>query len=57
MTAFLIQTYRGTANGWQLAGSANQHTYQRAEHLLSLHRRIDPDRFVYRIAATAVGAN
>ena len=57
MAAFLVETYRGTANGWRLAGSDNVHTYQRAQHLLSLHRRIDPDRFVYRITATAVGSN
>ena len=56
-TFYCLETYRGTSAGWVFAGSRNFHTKQRAEHLLSLHRRIDPDRFVYRITATAVGAN
>jgi len=57
MNLYQIETYRGTAKGWLLAGSDNSHTEPRAEHLLALHRRIDPDRFVYRMIATTAGVN
>ena len=52
---FCIETYRGTAAGWTFAGSRNYHTKQRAEHLLSLHRRIDPDRYIYRLTQDVSG--
>jgi hypothetical protein len=55
MAYYCIETYRGTATGWSFAGSRNYHTKQRAEHLLSLHRRIDPDRFLYRISPDTSG--
>ena len=55
MTYFCIETYRGTFDGWRFAGSRNYHTKQRAEHLLSLHRRIDPDRYIYRLTPDTSG--
>jgi len=57
MNLYQIETYRGTATGWLLAGSNNNHTQPRAEHLLALHRRIDPDRFIYRLTTTTQGVN
>jgi len=55
MNLYQIETYRGTVTGWLLAGSDNNHTQPRAEHLLALHRRIDPDRFLYRMTTTTAG--
>jgi hypothetical protein len=55
MAYYCIETYRGTATGWTFAGSRNYHSKQRAEHLLSLHRRIDPTRFLYRISPDTSG--
>ena len=52
---YCIETYRGTNTGWIFAGSTNYHSKQRAEYLLSLHRRIDPDRYTYRLTQDASG--
>ena len=54
-TLYCLETYRGTSDGWVFAGSRNYHSKQRAEHLLSLHRRIDPDQFIYRISPDTSG--
>ena len=54
-TFYCLETYRGTSDGWVFAGSRNYHTKQRAEHLLALHRKIDPLSFVYRISPDTSG--
>jgi hypothetical protein len=54
-TFYCLETYRGTSDGWVFAGSRNYHTKQRAEHLLALHRRIDPDRYIYRLTQDVSG--
>jgi hypothetical protein len=55
MTLFCIETYRGSTDGWLFAGSRNYHSKQRAEHLLALHRRIDPLSYVYRLTEDTTG--
>jgi hypothetical protein len=44
-------------DGSGFAGSTNYHTKQRAEHLLSLHRRIDPDRYIYRLTQDVIDSS
>jgi hypothetical protein len=54
MAYFCIETYRGTTAGWHCC-SRNYHSKQQAERLLALHRRIDPDRYLYRLTQGTSG--
>ena len=47
----LVTTYRGTERGWIPVGSGRPRSKGDALRLAALIRRIDPDRYLYRVEA------
>lgn len=50
----IVTTYRGAERGWIPAGSGRPRPHGDAQRLAGLLRRIDPDRYLYRVEVLPV---
>lgn len=50
----IVTTYRGAERGWIPAGSGRLRCRADAHRLADLLRRIDPDRYLYRVETVPV---